>query len=80
MVSLEYNFRYTLLKYYFDDNLLLCLCFNITQRQIFKGKISLCVQFNLKKESLLREFTELKQQLRFGPLQSCFSASSVVGF
>ncbi|XP_075874741.1 cilia- and flagella-associated protein 70 isoform X3 [Nelusetta ayraudi] len=38
------------------------------------------IMFNLKKESLLREFTELKQQLRFDPLQSCFSASTVVGF
>lgn len=47
---------------------------------LFEEKISPCAQFNLKKESLLREFTELKQQLRFGPLQSCFSASTVVGF
>lgn len=34
------------------------------------------MQFDLQKESLLKEFSELKDQLRFTHLVSCFETSS----
>ncbi|GLD55845.1 cilia- and flagella-associated protein 70 isoform X1 [Lates japonicus] len=37
------------------------------------------VRFNLHKESLLQEFDELKNQLRFSHLASCFGTSSEAG-
>ncbi|XP_029135035.2 cilia- and flagella-associated protein 70 [Labrus bergylta] len=36
-------------------------------------------RFNLQNELLLKEFSDLKDQLRFGHLESCFSASSEAG-
>lgn len=39
----------------------------------------LAEQFNLQKESLLQEFDELKNQLRFSHLASCFGTSSEAG-
>ncbi|KAM7015019.1 cilia- and flagella-associated protein 70 [Tautogolabrus adspersus] len=36
-------------------------------------------RFNLQNESLLKEFSDLKDQLRFSHLESCFSASSEAG-
>ncbi|XP_035538153.1 cilia- and flagella-associated protein 70 [Morone saxatilis] len=36
-------------------------------------------KFNLQKESLLKEFNELKDQLRFSQLVSCFGTSSEAG-
>ncbi|XP_039983344.1 cilia- and flagella-associated protein 70 [Xiphias gladius] len=37
------------------------------------------IRFNLQKESLLNEFNELKNQLRFSNLVSCFGTSSEAG-
>ncbi|XP_042342588.1 cilia- and flagella-associated protein 70 [Plectropomus leopardus] len=52
------------------------ICLRSGRREEAEQFHKYATQFNLQKESLLREFTELKDQLRFSHLESCFGTSS----